>query len=161
MRRPGVPSQEVLIEFLAAIKKFQYDPTHKLQVLAQDGDPACVERPGQIPSPHDRRAGKVSSKTLADSRNTLANLEKQLEESLDRELLGLAMRRVEKQVKPITWQAFRLTAIENRHGADAAKELKMPVAHVFVARYRVQRMLEEEVRFLKESPCRSRGTLNL
>jgi len=31
----------------------------------------------------------------------------------------------------------------------------MPVAHVFVARYRVQRMLEEEVRFLKESPCRS------
>src|SRR5208337_3697730 len=47
-----------------------------------------------------------------------------------------------------------LAAIKKRHGADAAKELRMPVAHVFVARYRVQRMLEEEVRFLKESPCR-------
>jgi hypothetical protein len=42
-----------------------------------------------------------------------------------------------------------LTSIENRPGADAAEELQMPVAHVFVATYRVQRMLEEEVRVLK------------
>jgi RNA polymerase sigma-70 factor (ECF subfamily) len=72
-----------------------------------------------------------------------------MEDAYDRELFELATRRVEKRVKPATWQAFRLTAIEKRPGAEAAKELGMQVAHVFVAKHRVQKMLEEEVRKLQ------------
>jgi hypothetical protein len=45
--------------------------------------------------------------------------------------------------------AFRLTAIEGLAGADAALKLGMAVAHVFVAKHRVQKMLQEEVRLLK------------
>ena len=141
-------AQEVLIKLLAAIKKFQYDPTRSFRSWLK-----TVTRHAWSDLARSRRhttdepEGLIQA--LADSRDALADLEKQLEDAFDRELLELAMRRVEKRVKPITWQAFRLTAIENRHGADAAKELQMPVAHVFVARYRVQRMLEEEVRALK------------
>ena len=147
-------AQEVLIKLLAAIKKFQYDPTRSfrswLKTVTQHAwsDLARSRR-----HTTDKAGGLIEA--LADSHDALADLEKQLEDAFDRELLELAMRRVEKRVKPITWQAFRLTAIENRPGADAAKELQMPVAHVFVAKYRVQKMLEEEVRFLKESPRRS------
>ena len=56
------------------------------------------------------------------------------------------MRRVEQRVKPQTWRSFQIMAIENRTGAQAAQELKMSVAQVFVARHRVQKSLEEEVR---------------
>ena len=54
-----------------------------------------------------------------------------------------------KVSRPATWQAFRLTAIDDRPGAEAAKVLGMHVAHVFVAKHRVHKMLEEELRLLK------------
>jgi len=60
------------------------------------------------------------------------------------------MRRVEKRVKPLTWHAFRLMAIENRQAAEAAEELQMQIANVFVAKHRVQKMLEEEIQSLRE-----------
>jgi RNA polymerase sigma-70 factor (ECF subfamily) len=88
---------------------------------------------------------------MADPRNAIAEFDQQMEEAFDRELLDLAMRRVEKRVKPLTWQAFRFTVIDNRPGAEVGKKLGMPVAHVFVAKHRVQKMLEEEVRNLKEA----------
>ena len=53
-----------------------------------------------------------------------------MEDAFDRELLELAMQRVEKRVKPANWQAFRLTALEERPGAEAAKELGLSVARV-------------------------------
>jgi RNA polymerase sigma-70 factor (ECF subfamily) len=59
------------------------------------------------------------------------------------------MKRVEERVKPNTWMAFQLTAIGNRTGVEAGQQLEMPVAHVFVARHRVQKMIEAEVRSLK------------
>ncbi len=61
------------------------------------------------------------------------------------------MRRVRQRVKPATWQAFHLTAVEGLSGATAAQKLQMPVAHVFVAKNRVQKMLQEEVRILRDS----------
>jgi hypothetical protein len=86
---------------------------------------------------------------FADSRDAVADLERQLEDAFDRELLEVAMKRVEERVKPNTWMAFQLTAIENVTGVAAGLQLQMPVAHVFVARHRVQKLLEAEVRSLK------------
>ena len=67
----------------------------------------------------------------------------------EHELLALAMRRVEARVKPSTWEAFRLTAIENLQGVEAAARLNMDVSNVFVHKHRVLKLLEEEVRALK------------
>jgi len=141
-------AQEVLVKLLAAIKNFQYDPTRSFRAWLKTvtrhawNDLAMSRR-----HTTDRAGGLIE--VLANSHDPLADLEQQLEDAFDRELLELAMRRVEKRVKSITWQAFRLTAIENRPGPEAARELQMPVAHVFVAKHRVQKMLEEEVRALK------------
>jgi len=74
-----------------------------------------------------------------------------MEEALDRELFELAMHRVEKRVKPTTWQAFRRTVIDNRPGPEVAGELDMQVAHVFVAKHRVQQMIEQEVHALQRT----------
>ena len=47
------------------------------------------------------------------------------------------------------WEAFRLTALEGNSGAEAAARLGMRVATVFVARSKVQKMLQDEVRKLE------------
>ena len=50
-----------------------------------------------------------------------------------------------------TWEAFRLTAFEGLSGAETAERLQMKVAHVFVAKSEVKRMLQEVVRQLDEA----------
>jgi DNA-directed RNA polymerase specialized sigma24 family protein len=59
------------------------------------------------------------------------------------------MHRVKNRVKPATWQSFQLTAVEGLSGADAAQKLQIPAAHVIVAKNRVQKMLREEARILR------------
>jgi RNA polymerase sigma-70 factor (ECF subfamily) len=76
------------------------------------------------------------------------DLAAKLEEEFDRELLIEAQARVRLRVNETTWEAFRLTALEGRSGTEAAAELKIKVATVFVFRGRVQKMLQEEIRKL-------------
>ena len=77
------------------------------------------------------------------------DLVRRLDNEFDRELLDEASARVRSRVVPRTWQAFELTAVQGRSGAEAAAALGMKVATVFVARSKVQKMLQEEVRKLE------------
>ena len=99
-----------------------------------------------------RRSGPYpeSINSIADSSDAFSDLENQMERAFEQELLELAMRRVEPRVKPTTWEAFRLTAIENLQGIEAAGRLNMDVSNVFVHKHRVLKMLEEEVAILRE-----------
>ncbi len=45
-----------------------------------------------------------------------------------------------------TWQAFWQTAVNGRNGKDVAKELKMSVAAVYLAKGRVMARLREQIR---------------
>src|SRR5262249_24730907 len=91
-------------------------------------------------------------RAILDSRAALDDLRSRMEDAFDRELLDLAMRRVEKRVKPANWRAVQLTAIDQRPGGDAAKGLGITVARRFIAKHGVQRMLEEEIRILRREP---------
>jgi RNA polymerase sigma-70 factor (ECF subfamily) len=73
-----------------------------------------------------------------------------MEQAFEGELLELAIRRVKPRVKPGTWEAFRLTSIEHLAGAEVAGRLDINVSSVFVAKHRVLKLLEEEVRKLQE-----------
>jgi RNA polymerase sigma-70 factor (ECF subfamily) len=82
-----------------------------------------------------------------------ADLLRTMDEECEREMLEEAMARVKLRVQPHTWEAFRLTALDGRSGAEAGAQLNMQVGAVFVARSKVQKMLQEEVRKLEsESP---------
>jgi RNA polymerase sigma-70 factor (ECF subfamily) len=74
-----------------------------------------------------------------------------LEDEFDCEILEEATRRVRLRVAPQTWEAFRLSALEGLSGTEISKRLRMQVGHVFVARHRVQKMLQEEVQRLDGS----------
>jgi RNA polymerase sigma factor (sigma-70 family) len=144
-------AQDVLVKLFAALRKFQYDPSKSfrawLKTVTQhawiDFVAARRREPGQT-------VGKID--TIADSAEAQSDLERQLEDAFDRELLEVAMHRVKGRTKPAQWEAFHLTAIEGLSGADAAHKLGIAVGHVFVAKHRVQKMLQEEVRVLKNEP---------
>jgi RNA polymerase sigma-70 factor (ECF subfamily) len=72
-----------------------------------------------------------------------------LDEEFARDLLDEALARVRLRVQPHTWEAFRLLAVEGLSGAEVAARLNMKVATVFVARSKVQKMVQEEVRRLE------------
>jgi RNA polymerase sigma-70 factor (ECF subfamily) len=72
-----------------------------------------------------------------------------LEQEYDAELLEAARARVRLRVGPQSWEAFRLLALEGRSGAEAAALLGMRLGTVFMARSRVQKMLQEEIRRLE------------
>ncbi len=141
-------AQEVLVRLLKAMSKFEYDPARSFRAWLK-----AVTHNARNDFVTSRRSRSVETTdaldSIVDSNDALADLEEKMEDAFNHELLALAMRRIEKRVKPTTWQAFQMTALENRPGAEVAEELGMAIALVFVARHRVQKMLEEEVRILR------------
>jgi RNA polymerase sigma-70 factor (ECF subfamily) len=142
-------TQEVLLKLAAKMRDFDYDPSKSfrawLKTVAQHAYSDFVAS--------RQRAGRGSGDTevlrwlhTAETRDDLVC---RLEEEFDRELLEEAMVRVQLRVEPRTWDAFRLTAMEGLSGAEAAARTGMKVATVFVARGKVQRMLQEEVQKLE------------
>ena len=139
-------AQQVLIKLLAAMKTYQKASTSSfrswLKTVTHNAWIDFVRRPRTGPAPE-------WLESVADSFDALADIEKEMEQAFERELLELAMRRVEPRVKPTTWEAFRLTSIENLPAAEAAERLGMPVSNVFVNKHRVLKLLEDEVRMLR------------
>jgi RNA polymerase sigma-70 factor (ECF subfamily) len=78
-----------------------------------------------------------------------ADLERRIEEILNRELLDLAILKVRSRVAPATWDAFRLSTFEEYTGAQVSRLLNMPIASVFVAKHRVQKLLKQEIQKLE------------
>jgi RNA polymerase sigma-70 factor (ECF subfamily) len=103
-----------------------------------------------------RRAGIGTGDTpmaaLLDDLAAGEDLAGDLQEEFRRELLEQAMARVKARVPSQTWDAFRLTALEGASGAAAAAQLQMRTAQVYLARSKVKRQLQEEVRKLEGEP---------
>ena len=141
-------AQEVLVKLFAALGKFQYDPSRSfrawLKTVTQHAWCDFLAARRKDPGHNSERI-----ETIADSAEARSELERQIEDAFDHELLDLAMHHIKNRVKDSTWDAFRLTALDGLSGVDAASRLGIPVANVFVAKHRVQKMLQEEVRILK------------
>ena len=85
-------------------------------------------------------------RTLATIRMTRAGLARQ-----EADALRAAVARVRGRVAERTWEAFRLTALDGLSGAEAAARLGVAVMSVFKSRSNVQKMLQEEVRWLEQA----------
>jgi len=96
------------------------------------GGTAFLERLGALASPVP--AGELSVVIEDHARTTAAEI-------LDR---------VRAKVKETTWQAFYQTLVEQRPAAAVAAELKLNVATVYKASYRVKQMVQQEYRHVYE-----------
>lgn len=63
----------------------------------------------------------------------------------ERQVFAWASERTQHHFKPQTWQAFWMTAVENRPVEDVAKNLKISSGAVYIARSRVMARLRKSV----------------
>jgi len=139
-------TQIVLARLVDKMRAFAYDPTRSfrgwLKTLAHHAWSDFIsDRSRARPGTGD--TGILERLHSVEARDDLA---RELDEECERELLEQAMVRVRLRVEARTWDAFRLLALDGRSGAEAAAQLGMKVATVFVARSKVQRMIHEEAR---------------
>jgi RNA polymerase sigma-70 factor (ECF subfamily) len=141
-------AQQVLLKLAHTMRTFTYDPAKSfrawLKTVTHYTRRDFAEgrgRPG---------AGSGDTRVLERLQTVQARdgLLDELDEEFTHGLLDEAMARVRLYPQPHTWQAFHLLAVEGRSAAEAAERLNMKVATVFVARSKVQKMIQVEVRKL-------------
>jgi RNA polymerase sigma-70 factor (ECF subfamily) len=142
-------TQDILVRLARKMRDFAYDPSRSfrawLKTLAHHAWRNFVDSPRRAQA----AAGTGQAWELLQTLEARADLVQRLQEAFDHELLEAAKVRVRLRVAPHTWEAFRLVALEGLPAPEVAATVRMPVAMVYVARSKVQKMLQEEIRRLE------------
>jgi RNA polymerase sigma-70 factor (ECF subfamily) len=144
-------TQDVLLKLSKAMKDFTYDPARSFRAWLKTLTHHALSDFLESRSRAALGSGDSKTGSLLSTVEAREDLLQRLEAEFDRELLEVAMTRVRLRVAPQTWNAFRLTAVEGLSGAEAAERIPMQVAQVFVAKRRVQKLLQEEVAKLEQN----------
>src|SRR4051794_4218967 len=138
-------TQDILVKLTQKLRDFAYDPSRTfrgwLKTVAHHAwrDFEDSRRRAQ------RTAGDSQVQELMLTLEAREDLAQKLEEAFDLELLEAAKVRVRLRVAPHTWEAFRLMTLEGLPVAEVAARVHLQVAVVYVAKSKVQKMLEEEI----------------
>jgi RNA polymerase sigma-70 factor (ECF subfamily) len=138
-------TQGLLVKIPAKMRSFRYDP----KIGSFRAWLKTVVRHALADFARSQERAGTQGSALIDNVAAQQDLLKELDDRFERELLDEAMARVELRVNPTTWAAFRLTALEQKSGKEAAAHLQIPVANVYVYKQRVQDLLKEEIRRLE------------
>jgi RNA polymerase sigma-70 factor (ECF subfamily) len=143
-------TQNVLVRLAERMSTFSYDPALSfrgwLKTLTHHAlsDYVGSRKNGVLGSGDSQMIERL---TTLETREDLAQT---LEAEFDHELLQEALARVRLRVVPQKWDAFRLTVLEGKSGAEAALQLGMKVATVYTAKGKVQKLVQEEIRKLEQ-----------
>src|SRR6185312_14024297 len=137
-------TQNILVKLIRKLPAFAYDPSRSfrgwLKTVAhhawRDFNDSHRAR---------RAAGDGRVQELMLTLKAREDLAQRLEGAFDLELLEAAKVRVRLRVAPHTWEAFRLVALEGRPVAEVAAKVHLQMAMVYVAKSKVQKMLQEEI----------------
>ncbi|QDU60965.1 RNA polymerase sigma factor RpoE [Planctomycetes bacterium Pan216] len=142
-------TQEVLGKLVAAMRSFEYDPSKGsfrgwLKTVTNNAIRDLSKgwsRPGR--GSGDTQV--LQSLHALHAPEAIADLAAMIEAEAEREMLDEAHARIRLRVKPHTWQAYQLNAIDRQPAAEVAKTLGIAVSEVYVAKSRVIKMLRGEV----------------
>ncbi len=137
-------TQNVLMKLSQKLQGFAYDPSRSfrgwLRTVAyrtwRDFEDSRHARPA---------GGDSQARELMPTLEAREDLAQKLEGAFDLELLEAAKMRVRLRVAPHTWEAFRLATLEGLPVAEVAARVGLQVAMVYVAKSKVQKMLQEEI----------------
>jgi RNA polymerase sigma-70 factor (ECF subfamily) len=142
-------TQDILVKLARKMRDFAYDPARSfrgwLKTLAHHAWRDFVDSPRRVKA----ATGDARVWELLQTVEAREDLIQKLQEAFDHDLLEAAKMRVRLRVAPHTWEAFRLVALEGLAVADVAATVQMQVAMVYVAKSKVQRMLQEEIQKLE------------
>jgi RNA polymerase sigma-70 factor (ECF subfamily) len=138
-------TQNVLVKLAQKMRHFQYDPARSFRAWLRT---VTQHAWSDFTADLQPRAGggDLTGLQTLEARGDLAQ---RLSEEFDQELLEAALESVKGRVAPQTWEAFRLTTMDGLPGAEAGRRLGLLVGTVFVAKHRVQKMLQEEIQRLE------------
>jgi len=138
-------TQQVLLQLLARMKEFVYDPQRSFRAWLKTVTPHAWRNLADSRAHRPTAAGDSAQWEQLLSVPARDDLVQRLEQEFDRELLDRAMLRVRLRVAPHNWEAFRLTALDGLPATEVAARLSMKVANVYAARSSVQRLIREEI----------------
>jgi RNA polymerase sigma-70 factor (ECF subfamily) len=142
-------TQAVLVRLVGKLRDFDYDPQRSFRAYLKTLTHYAWIDFLQGQKRPDAGSGDTGVAAMLSSVEARDDLAGRLQREFDQELLELAMERVRLRVEAHTWDAFRLTALDGRSGAEAAAQLGMKVASLFAAKSKVQKLLQEELRQLQ------------
>jgi RNA polymerase sigma-70 factor (ECF subfamily) len=143
-------TQEVLTEVARAIRAFEYQPargrfrdwlwtvTHRVLVRFFQ---KCSRRAAAV-------TGRIAQESL--ERIEAPPPEAEWTAAFHAQVLKVALERARPRFEPTTWRAFQRTWLDNLPAGEVARELAVPIETVYIAKSRVLKRLEEEVRMLAE-----------
>jgi RNA polymerase sigma-70 factor (ECF subfamily) len=132
-------TQDLLVKLADRLRSFEYDRTKSFRAwLKTVTNNALIDAFKRNRRAQQRLDNVAARQALIDD----------LEPEFDRELLDEAMARVELRVERNTWEAFRLTGIEEMSAVEAAERLGVPETRIRVQKMRVTKLIREEVKKL-------------
>ena len=153
LNRQGVPardledlSQEVLLSVVKQLPNFQHSG-HRGAFRSWLRTIVCrrtVDYWRAIDGDTQARGGSGATAALQAIADPDSELNRQWDEEHDRYVVHCLLDLVEEEFEPLTLQAFRRLALDGVSGADAAQELGLSVAAVYVARSRVLARIRQE-----------------
>ena len=145
-------TQEVLMAVAGAIERWEANPARGafrswLATIARNLVVNFLIRQGR----HPRGSGDSDVKRwLEEQPAPEGELSALFDVETKRQMFRWAADQVRAEFRETTWQAFWLTAVDDRSVNDVARELKMSVGSVYVARSRVMKRLREKVEEVRE-----------
>ncbi len=142
-------AQNVLLRLTSKLPQFQYDPARSfrgwLKTLTHHAWHDFVTEAGY------RHRGSGDSGAFEQLQSVAArdDLAARVEATFDKELLEVALVRARERVAETTWEAFRLAALDGVAPQEVADRLKVRVSQVYLAKHRVQKLVQEEIKAIE------------
>jgi RNA polymerase sigma-70 factor (ECF subfamily) len=145
-------AQNVLFRLTAKLPQFKYDPTKSfrgwLKTLTHHAWHDFVTEAGY----RTRGSGDTSVLDQLQSVAAREDLAARVEATFDKELLEMALVRARDRVAENTWLAFKLAALDGVAPQTVADQLGVRVSQVYLAKHRVQKLVQEEIRAIEGPP---------
>jgi RNA polymerase sigma-70 factor (ECF subfamily) len=153
LNRQGVPagdledlSQEVLLRVVKHLPAFQHSG-HRGAFRSWLRAIVCSRTADYwraLDADTQAQGGSVATAALKEVADPDSELNRQWDEEHDRYVVHYLLDLVEAEFEPVTLQAFRRLALDGVSGAEAAQELGLSVAAVYVAKSRVLARIRQE-----------------
>lgn len=146
-------AQNVLLRLTAKLPQFKYDPSRSfrgwLKTLTHHAWHDFVTEAGY----RTRGSGDTSVLDQLQSVEAREDLAARVEATFDKELLEMALLRAKARVADTTWQAFKLAALDGIPPQTVADQLGVRVSQVYLAKHRLQKLVQEEIRAIEGTPA--------
>jgi RNA polymerase sigma-70 factor (ECF subfamily) len=141
--------QTVLSRLVVAMRTFEYNPSKGLfrgwlKTVTRNAVADFVKlqsRPGG--GSGDPVTGRLLE--AVQDAAVVHDLSEILEQQAQIELLREAEARIQLKVKPVNWEAWRLTVKEELQAPEVAQQTGLAASDVYVARSRISKMIREEI----------------